>query len=189
MSAHAHDILNNAIVVDTLDEALFDCDYVMGASARSRSLPWPMHNAREGADFAIQRAAMGNVAILFGNEQAGLSNTELERCHCHVNIPANPEYSSLNLAASVQVICYELRMGILNGAQVVTDITEFATDEDMQRFFEHLETALKSVNVLQERCPRQMMTRMKRLFMKAHLEKTEVRLLRGVWTAMMRERK
>lgn len=187
MSANAVDLLNQAKVVNSLDEALVGCDLVIGASSRQRSLPWPLLSPRECGDKVMAHANVGRVAILFGNEQVGLSNDELQRCQYHVNIPANPAYCSLNLAASVQVIAYELRMSALSGhAMLQEGIDELATDKEMQDFFEHLEEALKKANVLQERCPRQMMKRMKRLFVKAHLEKSEVRLLRGVWAALMR---
>ena len=106
----AADVLQRAAVVADLDEALDGCRFVVGASARQRALPWPLLGPRDCARRVIAEAAHGEVAVVFGNEQSGLSNEELQRCHVLTQIPANPDYSSLNLAMAVQVLAYELRI-------------------------------------------------------------------------------
>ncbi len=188
MSAHAHDILDKAVVVSTFEEALKGCDVVVGASARQRSLPWPVVMPRECGDRVVRAALQGVVALVFGNEQAGLSTEQLQRCQYHVNIPANPDYSSLNLASSVQVIAYECRVSALCDAPLLPYAgDEPATDTELQYFFAHLEETLKMLNVLQAKCPRKMMQRLRRLFNRVSLEKQEVRLLRGILTATQRK--
>ena len=116
-AANAADVLRRAIVVDTLEQAVADCGLVIGASARERRIPWPLLTPRECGDRCYGEAATHLVALVFGREDRGLTNDELHQCHYHVHIPANPDYSSLNLAAAVQVITYELRMSCLTAAQ------------------------------------------------------------------------
>ena len=110
LAAGASDVIGNAHIVDTLDEALAGCSLVVGTSARSRTLPWPMLDPRECGLKSVAEAANTPVALVFGRERVGLTNEELQKCHYHVAIAANPEYSSLNLAMAVQVIAYEVRM-------------------------------------------------------------------------------
>ncbi len=112
----ADDLLARARLVDSLDEAIADCDFVVGASARLRSLPWPTVDPRTCARVVYDQEAGNNVALVLGPEQSGLTNEELARCHQLVQIPANPDYSSLNLAMAVQVLCYELRMAKIEAA-------------------------------------------------------------------------
>lgn len=189
MSSHATDILDQAVVVETLEEALEGCDLVLGASARFRSLPWPLITPRQAGDLAVKAANKASVAIIFGNEQAGLSTQELQRCQYHVNIPANPDYSSLNLASSVQVFAYECRMSALGDTPFSQDpVDEPATDKELQHFFAHLEETLRNLNFLKNTCPRKMMQRMRRLYSRVVLEKQEVRLLRGMFSAMTRDK-
>ncbi|MBV8801935.1 MAG: RNA methyltransferase, partial [Gammaproteobacteria bacterium] len=114
MASGALDVLGQAVVVDELDEALTDCELVVGTSARERAIPWPQLLPRELADLARIEAQKTTIAIVFGREQSGLTNDELDRCHFHLIIPSNPDYSSLNLAAAVQVVAYELRVASLN---------------------------------------------------------------------------
>ena len=109
-AAHALDILDNAVIVDSLDAAVDGCGLVVGTSARSRGIPWPMLNPRECGRKAVSEAGEYDVALVFGREDRGLTNEELQRCTFHVHIPTNPDYSSLNLAAAVQVLTYEVRM-------------------------------------------------------------------------------
>lgn len=189
MSAHATDILDQAVVVETLDEALAGCALVIGASARFRSLPWPLITPREAADLSIKAAVSAPVALIFGNEQSGLATEELQRCQYHVNIPANPEYSSLNLASSVQVLSYECRMSALGDAPFSQEAIDVpATDKELQHFFVHLEETLRELNFLKNTCPRKMMQRMRRLYSRVVLERREVRLLRGMFSAMTRDK-
>ncbi len=206
-SSGASNILDKASVVSSLDEALQGCSMVVGASARNRKITWPVLNPRDCAEkligFASQkREETGQIAILFGQENNGLSNDELQRCNYHVNIPSNPEFSSLNLAMAVQVILYELRMCFLlqasqaqplDGAQVVSVLSpldqgwdEPAADvADVERFFVHLEQAMVETEFHDPENPRQLMTRMRRLFQRAQLDKMEVNILRGFLTSIL----
>jgi len=179
-AASASDVLAAAQVFDTLDEAVADCGLVLGASARMRSLPWPLVNAREGAAAAGEASARTPVAVVFGRERTGLSNEELERCHQLVNIPANPEYSSLNLAASVQVMAYELRMaGELPPLPSDEDSLP-ATGTEMEDFYRHLQQTMLQIGFLDPKAPRLLMRRMRRMFNRARLEQAEVSILRGL---------
>lgn len=131
-------MIGNAHIVDTLDEALAGCSLVVGTSARSRTLPWPMLDPRECGLKSVAEAANTPVALVFGRERVGLTNEELQKCHYHVAIAANPEYSSLNLAMAVQVIAYEVRMAWLatqeNGEQVEHEETPYPLVDDLERF-------------------------------------------------------
>lgn len=185
----AVDILESAICVKTLEEALADCALVVGASARLRSIPWPVVDPRQCAerimDVASQQATQ--VALVMGREKSGLSNAELERCNLLVNIPANPEYSSLNLAAATQVLLYEVRVQALQQAGEKTVQSQLdsplASADDVEKMFEHVEQALTDIGFLDPLAPRQLMRRIRRLFNRAGLERNEVNILRGIMTA------
>ncbi len=189
----ADEVLEAAVVVDSLDAAIADLRLVIGASARSRRLPWPLLDPRECAAKVLDHCHAGHVplGIVFGRESSGLSNSELERCRYLVNIPANHEYSSLNLAASVQVICYELRMaflaaGALPGGRESAPATDsaLATADAVARFYRHLEQVLTDIGFVREKQPVSMMRRLKRLFNRCQLEKKEVQILRGILAAI-----
>ncbi|HDK38372.1 MAG TPA: RNA methyltransferase, partial [Thiolapillus brandeum] len=147
----ADDILHEASVHQSLDDAVADCFLVVGSSARLRSVAWPQLNPRECADLVMQRAASDKVALVFGRERTGLTNAELERCQYLVNIPANPDYSSLNLGMAVQVICYELMMQSQQGRQPVMQSRALATAGDMRGLFNHLQQALGDIGFLDPR--------------------------------------
>jgi TrmH family RNA methyltransferase len=190
----ADDLLARASVCQTLDEAIAGCGLVLGASARLRRLTWPQMDARQCAAKAMSEARHTTAAIVFGREHSGLTNEELERCHYLVNIPSNPDYSSLNLAAAVQVIAYELLM-IAQSEQspipasdaAVLPQEEPATADQMQGFFEHLFAVLTEIGFLNAEHPRKMSRRLKRLFNKAHLEKVEVNILRGILATVQKK--
>jgi tRNA (cytidine32/uridine32-2'-O)-methyltransferase len=186
MAVGADDVLANAIVVDTLDEAIADCTLVIGASARMRTIPWPMLTPREMAEKVKQEAPGSQTAILFGREKSGLTNEELHRCHLHVHIPANPDYSSLNISAAVQVIAYELRVASLDVASLVTDDWDYrlATGDEMEKFFNHLQEVLIEIDFLKLNAPRQLMTRLRRLFLRTRPDVMEMNILRGMLTAV-----
>jgi TrmH family RNA methyltransferase len=190
----ADDLLARATVCQSLDEAIAGCGLVLGASARLRRLTWPQVDARQCAAKAISEAQHTPVAIVFGREHSGLTNDELERCHYLVHIPSNPGYSSLNLAAAVQVIVYELLMAAQAdesstpaGETVVLPQEEPATAEQMQGFFEHLFAVLTDIGFLNTEHPRKMSRRLKRLFNKAQLEKVEVNILRGILATVQKK--
>lgn len=184
MASSASDILENATVVTTLDAAIKDCHLVVGTSTRSRTIPWPMLSPRELAEKVRAESANMQTAILFGREQSGLTNEELHRCHFHVQIPANPEYSSLNIAAAVQVIAYELRLASLTQTPSAEWDYPLATAEEMEGFFTHLENVLINRDFLNPKAPRQLMTRLRRLFSRARPDKMEINILRGMLTAV-----
>jgi tRNA (cytidine32/uridine32-2'-O)-methyltransferase len=183
-AVHAHDILEKAIVVDSLAEAIADCVLVFGTSARERALAWPSSHPKKAALDAVAGAVNGIVALVFGREHSGLTNEELELCHQQIYIPANPEYSSLNLAAAVQVIGYELRMALIEApASDWEAYTEWATIEETECLYVHLEKVLQQIKFIKPES-RQVMSRLKRLFGRTRFEKAELSILRGILTAI-----
>lgn len=181
----ADDILASATVCEHLKAAITDCELVVATTARRRSLPWPSVTPRECAD-KVSQINPANTAILFGRESSGLSNEELELSNLMLQIPANPEYSSLNLAAAVQIVCYELMVAGLT--QPVSDNTqtaqEFATQNELEMFYEHLEQCMLDLEYMDADNPRRLMHRMRRLFNRSHLEKSEWRILRGLLSSI-----
>lgn len=184
MATGAADLLDKAIVVPTLAEAIADCGLVVGTSARSRTIPWPMLSPRQFAEKAISEAALSKVAIVFGQEQSGLTNEELHHCHFHLQIPCNPDYSSLNIAAAVQVIAYELQVASLSESSIAEWDYPFANARAMQGFYEHLERVLIEIDFLNPEVPRQLMTRLQRLFHRARPDEMEINILRGILGAV-----
>lgn len=185
-ASSALDILEATRVVDRLDAAIADCQLVVGASARLRAIPWPLVNARECAQNLVQQSAEGKVAVVFGREHSGLTNEELERCNRLVHIPANPAYSSLNLAAAVQVLTYEIHMATLeleNRQPAVPNDYPMSTAEEMEGLYAHFEQALETIGFLDPNNPRQLMRRLRRLFNRAQPDKMEMNILRGILAA------
>ncbi len=188
-AANALDVLDAAVVVDSLDEAVADCGLVVGTSARDRRIPWPLITPRECGRRAVSEAGAHDVALVFGREDRGLSNDELQKCTYHVHIPANPDYSSLNLGAAVQVLCYEARMAALeNEAGELPDLNDWdvppARSADIELYFQHLEQALGDIGFHDRDNPRQTMARLRRLYGRIRLDEMELSILRGVLTAM-----
>ncbi|MAT50285.1 MAG: tRNA (cytosine(32)/uridine(32)-2'-O)-methyltransferase TrmJ [Porticoccaceae bacterium] len=187
-AANAADVLDNAVVVDTLDEAIVGCGLVIGTSARDRRIPWPLLDPRECGERVVAESAHHPVALVFGREDRGLTNEELQKCTYHVHIPANPEYSSLNLAAAVQVITYEVRMAMLQVEQGKIPLQEWdmppARVEDIELYFQHLEQALVDIGFHDRDNPRQTMARLRRLYSRIRLDEMELSILRGVLTAI-----
>ncbi|ABU75996.1 tRNA (cytosine(32)/uridine(32)-2'-O)-methyltransferase TrmJ [Cronobacter sakazakii] len=185
LAAGASDVIGNASIVDTLDEALAGCSLVVGTSARSRTLPWPMLDPRECGLKSVSEATHAPVAIVFGRERVGLTNDELQKCHYHVAIAANPEYSSLNLAMAVQVIAYEVRMAWLASQDAQTpapgeEETPYPLVDDLERFYGHLEQVLLSTGFIRPNHPGQVMNKLRRLFTRARPESQELNILRGM---------
>lgn len=186
----AADVLDNAVVTSSLDEALQDCGLIVGTSARERRIPWPLQNPRQCAQQVRDECLRHPVALLFGREDRGLTNDELQKCHFHVHIPANEEYSSLNLAAAVQILCYELRMACLGEKGFEPLQGSVARDWDieaadavaMEHFYAHLESVLSAMGFIDPRAPRQTMPRLRRLFTRTRLDKMELAMLRGILT-------
>lgn len=186
----ASDILEKAIVVETLAEALTDCVYVAGASARSRTISWPSMGPRDCAERMIQESSHGKVAAVFGPERSGLNNDDLDLCHTLLTIPTNPDFSSLNLGMAVQVLTYELRVaGMLDEGPVFDVEAPPASSEEMEYFYTHLEKTLTEIEFLDPENPRHLMRRLRRLFVRARPDKNEVNILRGILTSVDQTRK
>ena len=194
-AAGADDILESAKVVATLEQALEGCSVVLGTSARDRRIPWPLLDPREAAGTCLQMWQAdqeAGIALVFGREYAGLTNAELQRCQYHIHIPADPEFSSLNLAAAVQVLSYEVRMAWLKETEQPTHMAEVeatgmlgtapATHEALELFYEHLQDTLIEIDFLDPEKPRHLMARLRRIFGRSQLKKSEVNILRGILT-------
>lgn len=185
-AASAGDVLEKAVVTQTLEEAVNDCQFVVGTSARGRRIPWPLLDPRRCAEHMNIASDNGEVAVLFGREDRGLTNDELKVCNLHLNIPTSQDYSSLNLAMAVQIVCYELRM-LLDADRLPADEnaqwdTPFATRENMERFYAHLEQGLIDIEFLDPAAPRQLMQRLRRLYSRVRLDEMELNILRGILT-------
>jgi len=183
----ADDLLASAQVRQSLDDLLEDCRLVIGASARTRSIPCPELSPRECASLVREESEQRRVAVLFGREQSGLSNAEIDRCHYLVRIPASPVYASLNLAAAVQVIAYELFVAHVTkepeeGGCLLQHVPVSAGE--MERFFEHLEATLVQLEFLDPVNPRHLMRRLRRLYNRARPDQNEINILRGILTAV-----
>lgn len=191
LAAGASDILANARVVATLDEAIADCGLVIGTSARSRTLSWPMLDPREAGEKLVAEGMQHPVALVFGRERTGLTNDELQKCHYHVAIPANPEYSSLNLAMAVQTLCYEVRMHWLQQQEKAGDsgmAVEYPSAEQLEGFYQHLEQTLLKTGFITDDHPGQVMNKLRRLFNRARPEAVELNILRGILTSVQKPR-
>ena len=191
-AAGARDVLKNATVVNSVDEAIADCSLVIGTSARERRIPWPLINPRQCGERIWAEAESHKVALLFGREDRGLTNDELQKCHYHVHIPSNPEYSSLNLATAVQVLAYEIRMASLADEKgELPDLGEWdqppVTAEDLENFHSHLAETMAKLDFYDPENPKQLLTRMRRLFNRLRMDKMEVSILRGLLSAVQRK--
>ena len=170
-------------VVASLSEAIADCTWVVGSSSRARTLDWDVMDSRQCGERAIAAAQQGCVGIVFGNERAGLTNEELQQCHAHVSIPTSELYHSLNLAAAVQVVVYDVYMAQLQNQHFEPKVAKVATSEELDSFYQHLWDTLIDIEFIKIKNPKLALPRLKRLFNRASLEKSEVNLLRGVLTA------
>lgn len=187
MAAGAAEVYDNITVYDSLPAALNGTALVIGLTARPRELSHRLVTAREAAAEAIKLAASQEVALLFGTEMSGLSNAELDQCQILAAIPANADYSSLNLAAAVQVLAYELRMTALGETKLEAAAFPLASHDEVEGFYEHLERTLITIDFLDPALPRRLMPRLRRLFSRARLEKEEVNILRGILKAILRQ--
>ena len=198
----ASEILDSCIIVSNLEEAVAGCGLVIGTSARGRHIPWPLCSPRECGAKAKQAVANNNsVALVFGRESRGLTNDELHRCNAHVHIPTNPDFSSLNIAVAVQVLCYEMRMAALEEDSTNETSTnkvgqwgvewdyEMAPHGDVERFLDHLKDSLVDIGFLDPNTPKQLMTRLRRMFQRTALDKMEVGMMRGILAAVQRKAK
>ena len=188
-AAGALDVLDQAVVVDSLDAAISDCTLVIGTSTRSRRIPWPLLTAKEIGPRIRGESTRRPIAVLFGRETSGLTNDELQRCNVHLQIPANPAYPSLNVAMAVQVVCYELYQSTLQSEDTPSAAAwdrEPATVAAVDGLLEHLQGVLTRVDFLDPTNPGQVMARLRRLFTRLRPDDTEVAILRGALTEIER---
>jgi len=190
-AAGADDILSKAVVCDSLEEALHGCVAVVASTARPRTISHSVFTPREYAPKLYEMVKLGPVALVFGRESSGLSNEELEYCNVILQIPTNPEFSSLNVASAVQILCYEfIQLLQLEDADKIDagsddkEKTRLATADEMNYFYEHLEQSMIDVGFLNPEQPRKLIRRLKSLFNRAHLDENEVSILRGFLAAV-----
>ena len=187
MAVGADDILTSAQIHETLEDAVADCAFVAGCTARQRQVSLPEFEPREAAPRLLDEARNGSVALVFGPERTGLTNEDLQRCHATVHIPSSPAYTSLNLAAAVQVLCYELRLEALaragrsDGEADPARGDPPATQGEMEAFFTHLEQMLHAIDFHKGRSPMTVMRRLRGLFLRAQPDSRELRILRGIF--------
>ena len=199
LAAGATDLIEQIEVVEQLEDAIADCHLVFGTSARSRTIPWPLLDARPAAEKSLNAVAQHgqNVAIIFGREDRGLTNEELALANYHVTIPVNEEYGVLNVAQAIQVICYEMRMAAIDivgkiadpaATMQVTDSEAMQWDEplvnheQMQQFYPHLEKMLAEIEFMDPKNPRLLPLRLRRLFGRIQLDRMEYHILRGIFS-------
>lgn len=193
----ANDLLDRHTRFDSIPEAVTDCHLVIGTSARIRSLSWPQLNPRELGEKAVSMDDKQKMAVVFGREHAGLTNEELQHCHFTVNIPTNPEFSSLNVAAAIQVICYEIYaryQDTMPGAEPVLEASDaeselLASSMQLEGYFQHLEQVLITTGFLDAANPRQMMKRLRRLYQRTLPTQNEVNILRGILSSVQKYKK
>jgi len=184
LAVGAIDVLARARVCANLDEALAGSAFTVACTTRPREVAVPMVAAREAAARMVEVARTQPVALVFGKETYGLTTAEVKLCQLLAAIPADPDFSSLNVAAAVQVMAYELRIAALGETMPDDKAREHATHEEVERFYEHLERSMLESGFLNPEHPTKLMPRLRRLFNRAQLEKEEVSILRGVIKAL-----
>ena len=199
LAAGATDLIEHIQIVDTLEDAIKDCHIVFGTSARSRTIPWPLLDARPAAELSLKAVSESQqeVAVIFGREDRGLTNEELAMANYHVTIPVNSDYGVLNVAQAIQVICYEMRMAAMNFVENPVDLEAkmhvtddidmqwdepLVTHEQMEQFYPHLEKMLAEIEFMDPKNPRLLPLRLRRLFGRIQLDRMEYHLLRGIFT-------
>jgi len=199
-SSGATDVLNNAVICNTLAEAIADCRLVVAASARLRSIPWPTADASDAAHKLVEYCRQAPVAMVFGREDRGLNNEELDHCHFMTRLPTNPDFSSLNIAAAVQVFSYEIRKSYLamkeqhqagtrTGTGMPDNVAEIdrpASSKNLMNLFKHFEETLSQVHFMPEHRTRTLMRKLMRFFYKSQVSEEEVSIFRGILTELQR---
>ncbi|AIZ79171.1 tRNA (cytosine(32)/uridine(32)-2'-O)-methyltransferase TrmJ [Actinobacillus equuli] len=189
LAAGAKDVLDNAQIFHSFEQAVADCQLVIGTSARLRHLQNTLIEPRDCGKLAVERAERGKVAIVFGRERVGLTNEELLKCHYHLNFPTNPDYGSLNLAMAVQLASYEIRMAWLElqkNPQIrpLVEKKDYPNTEALEYFFNHTERLYKQLGFIRNDA---VMLKLRRLYQRAELETNELNLLRGMLTSVEKQ--
>lgn len=186
MASGATDVLDACVITNCLADALAGATLAVGVTARRRDLSPELKPLRDAAPMLGQHAHSQGLALVFGTEMSGLTNEEIGSCQALVTIPANPAYSSLNLAAAVQIVTYELRLACIDTPIFASDLPPLAPIEDIERFFDHLERALIHLKFLDPAQPKRLMLRLRRLFARTRLEQEEVNILRGILSRIIK---
>jgi len=186
-AAGADDILYEATICNSLSEAISNSGWVVGTSARSRHIPWPEITPRDCAQRILEEVSQGEVSIVFGRESSGLTNRELEQCNNVMRVPTDCSFASLNVAAAMQIIGYELRLACLSVNEPNTQVSvDSVTNDDMEGFYHHLKEVLIQVDFLDESAPKLLMRRLKKIFNRIRLDRSELNILRGILSAVQR---
>ena len=190
-SKAAKDILEKASVHTSLEEAISECELVVGTSARGRTVPWPVLNPREAAEEMHKSSLNGKVAIVFGREDRGLTNEELGLCNFHVHIPSDPEYSSLNLSQAVQILAYEIRLSYLQDLHVNEDYwdVDLANNEQTERLINHMDELMQEVDFYDVENPRKLLVRVRRFFKRSKIDVMEANIFRGLFATIQKKLK
>ena len=190
-SKAAKDILEKASVHTSLEEAISECELVVGTSARGRTVPWPVLNPREAAEEMHKSSLNGKVAIVFGREDRGLTNAELGLCSFHVHIPSDPEYSSLNLSQAVQILAYEIRLSYLQDRHVNKEYwdVELANNEQTERLINHMDELMQEVDFYDVENPRKLLVRVRRFFKRSKIDVMEANIFRGLFATIQKKLK
>ena len=190
-SKAAKDILEKASVHISLEEAISECELVVGTSARGRTVPWPVLNPREAAEEMHKSSRNGKVAIVFGREDRGLTNEELGLCNFHVHIPSDPEYSSLNLSQAVQILAYEIRLAYLQDQHINKDYwdVELANNEQTERLINHMDELMQEVDFYDVENPRKLLVRVRRFFKRSKIDVMEANIFRGLFATIQKKLK
>ena len=190
-SKAAKDILENAEIYESLEDAIAGCKLVVGTSARARSVPWPVFNPRDAAEEMRKISKQGNVAIVFGREDRGLTNDELGLCNFHVHSPSDPKYSSLNLSQAVQILAYEIRLAYSKD-EVINEVkwdVDLANNEQTERLIDHMEELMQDVEFYDVENPRKLLLRVRRFFKRSKIDVMEANIFRGLFSAIQKRLK
>lgn len=189
-SKAAKDILENALIFNNLEEAVVDCELVIGTSARDRKVPWPILSPKESAEEVSKSLKIHKIAIVFGREDRGLTNEELGLCNYHVHIPTDPEYSSLNLSQAVQILVYEIRMAVLSDDenQDYWDV-ELANNNQTEMLIQHMDELMQEVEFYDVDNPRKLLLRVRRFFKRSRIDVMETNIFRGLFATIQKKLK
>ena len=189
-SKAAKDILENALIFNNLQEAVVDCELVIGTSARDRKEPWPILSPKESAEEVSKSLKIHKIAIVFGREDRGLTNEELGLCNYHVHIPTDPEYSSLNLSQAVQILVYEIRMAVLSDDenQDYWDV-ELANNNQTEMLIQHMDELMQEVDFYDVDNPRKLLLRVRRFFKRSRIDVMETNIFRGLFATIQKKLK